>query len=78
MSLDALFQKLVSLWQSKIDEAYSVYSNFIKLKKIEMSMNDYIIEYEHLYQKKWLNIWTARRYNISEDNHNWDQHWLIT
>ena len=51
MSLDALFQKLVSLWQSKIDEAYSVYSNFIKLKKIEMSMNDYIIEYEHLYQK---------------------------
>ena len=51
MSLDALFQKLVSLWQWKIDEAYSVYSNFIKLKKIEMSMNDYIIEYEHLYQK---------------------------
>ena len=51
MSLDALFQKLVSLWQSKIDEAYSVYSNFIKLKKIEMSMNDYIIEYEHLYRK---------------------------
>ena len=51
MSLDALFQKLVSLWQSKIDEAYSVYSNFIKLKKIEMSMNDYITEYEHLYQK---------------------------
>ena len=51
MSLDALFQKPVSLWQSKIDEAYSVYSNFIKLKKIEMSMNDYIIEYEHLYQK---------------------------
>ena len=52
MSLDALFQKLVSLWQWKIDEACSVYSNFIKLKKIEeMSMNDYIIEYEHLYQK---------------------------
>ena len=50
MSLDALFQKLVSLWQWKIDEAYSVYSKFIKLKKVEeMPMNDYIIEYEHLY-----------------------------
>ena len=49
--LVVLFQKFDrAITTEKIDEAYSVYSNFIKFQKVEeMSMNDYIIEYEHFY-----------------------------
>ena len=51
--IDILFQKLDRVFESeRIDEAYNVYSNFIRFQKLdEMSMNDYIIEYEHLYYK---------------------------
>ena len=49
--LVVLFQKFDrAITTEKIDEAYSVYSNFIKFQTVEeMSMNDYIIEYEHFY-----------------------------
>ena len=51
--LDVLFQKLNKIFGSeKLDESYSIYSNFIKLQKVEgMSLNDFIIQYEHLHHK---------------------------
>ena len=44
--LDEVFER------DKIDQAYLVYSRFINFHKSdEMSMTDYIIEFEHLYHK---------------------------
>ena len=44
-------EKLDKVYESeKIDEAYLVYSRFINFHKSdEISMTDYIIEFEHLY-----------------------------
>ena len=46
-------EKLDKVYESeKIDEAYLVYSRFINFHKSdEISMTDYIIEFEHLYYK---------------------------
>ena len=51
--LRLLVEKLDKVFESdKIDEAYLVYSRFINFHKShEMSMTDYIIEFEHLYHK---------------------------
>ena len=48
-----LIKQLDKVFESdKIDEAYLVYSRFINFHKSdEMSMTDYIIEFEHLYHK---------------------------
>ena len=36
----------------KVDDAYSAYSNFnVFVKKEGLSMDDYIVEFEHLYYK---------------------------
>ena len=48
--INTLFAKLDLGFKDKtVDEAYSTYSNFISFnKKDDMSMTDYIIEFEHL------------------------------
>ena len=51
--LDVLLEKLDKVFVSDtVDEAYSTYSRFIKFHKTsDMSMTEYIIEYEHLSHK---------------------------
>ena len=51
--MNLLFEKLDKVFQSEtIDEAYSTYSAFISFKRTDqMNMSDYILQYEHLYQK---------------------------
>ena len=48
--INTLFAKLNLGFKDKnVDEAYSTYSNFVSFnKKDDMSMTDYIIEFEHL------------------------------
>ena len=48
-----LFVKLHLVFKDEtIDKAYSTYSNFISFNKNDdMSMTDYILEFEHLYRK---------------------------
>ena len=51
--MELLISKLDSIFQSvTIDEACNTYSKFINFSRKENSdMNDYIIEFEHLYKK---------------------------
>ena len=51
--MNLLFEKRDKVFQSETtDEAYSMYSAFISSKRTDqMHMSDYILEYEHLYQK---------------------------
>ena len=51
--LQTLIAKLDIVFKSeKVDEAYEAYSKFISFQKSDnVSMNDYIVEYEHLYIK---------------------------
>ena len=51
--LKLLLDKLdLTFKAEKVDDAYSAYSNFnVFVKKEEISMNDYILEFEHLYYK---------------------------
>ena len=51
--MELLITKLDSIFQNEtIDEAYDTYSKFINFSRKEDSdMNDYIIEFEHLYKK---------------------------
>ena len=51
--LNVLFAKLDLVYQEEaVDEAYNVYSKFINFSKSdEMNMTDYILEFEHLYNK---------------------------
>ena len=51
--LNLLLEKLDKVFQEEtIDEAYNIYSSFINLSKCEdMSINEYIIESEHLNKK---------------------------
>ena len=51
--LKLLLDKLgLAFKAEKVDDAYSAYSNFnVFVKKEEISMNDYILEFEHLYYK---------------------------
>ena len=51
--MNLLFEKLDKVFPSEtIVEAYSMYSAFISFKRTgQMNMSDYILEYEHLYQK---------------------------
>ena len=48
-----LFEKLDKVFQKEtIDEAYSTYWAFISFNRTDqMNMSDYVLEYEHLYQK---------------------------
>ena len=54
--MNTLFAKVDLVFKDKTaDEAYSTYSNFIYFnKKDNMSMNDYILEFEYLYRKHWV------------------------
>ena len=51
--LNVLFAKLDLVYKEEaVDEAYNVYSKFINFSKSdEMNMTDYILEFEHLYNK---------------------------
>ena len=51
--MNLLFEKLDKVFQSEtVDEAYRTYSAFISFqRKDQMDMSEYILEYEHLYQK---------------------------
>ena len=50
-SVNILLNKLDVVFKSdKVDEAYNFYSKFITFQKhSEMTMTDYIVEYEHLH-----------------------------
>ena len=51
--MNTLFAKLNLVFKDEIvDEVYSTYSNFISFnKKDDMSMTDYILEFENLYRR---------------------------
>ena len=51
--LNVLFAKLDYVYKEEaVDEAYNVYSKYINFSKSdEMNMTDYILEFEHLYNK---------------------------
>ena len=51
--LKTLFDKLDIVFKSeKVDEAYDAYSKFISFQKPDsMAMNDYVVEFDHLYYK---------------------------
>ena len=50
-SLKLLLDKLDMMFKAeKVDDAYRAYSNFnVFVKKEGLSMNDYILEFEHIY-----------------------------
>ena len=51
--MKVLFEKLDMVFKSeKVDETYSTYAKFINFRKESgISMNDYVLEYEHQYHR---------------------------